>query len=364
MPTAVPDSTRRQPLIISGDHQMAARLVDLAVAAGVEPRQVSNGVAAQPHWDTASVVLIGDDVAESLASGLTQRDDIILVTTDDCSIDNAHRLATTVGADQVASLPAATDWVMARMAWAAVGQTTPPVVAVTGARGGSGASTLATAMALRAAHTGQDTLLVDADRYGGGLDIVLGWERHVGLRWPELAAMPTAFDPDKLKDGLPSQGRLTLLSHTRDARPSVSSERLAGVLTAARQTHDLIVLDLPRPGAFPGPMACDVDLLVVIVPAEIRAVAAARHAIAGFAQLADRVCLVTRKPSPGRLSDEQIAHVVSAPVVTSWNTDSKLAGAMEAVRFAGRIKRGELGAVADAVLSAVTTDRREWAAAS
>jgi len=362
---ANPTATERRPLIISGDPQTSSRLVELATAAGTTPWQVAEVAAAEHYWSLASVIVIGDDVAESFGTRrLTKRDNVILLAGDDHSAEESWRMAVAIGADQVASLPAASDWIIARMAPPTTGRLDAPVVAIAGARGGSGTSTLAVATALRAAHAGKDTLLVDLDPCGGGLDLVLGWEQHSGLRWPELIAMPTAFDPRRLKSSLPSEGRLSLLSHTRIGRPAVEPDRLAGILAAARQNHDLIVLDLPRPGIQQVPRLTGTNLLTVVVPGEIRAVAAARHVIAGYAQLADRACLITRKPSPGRLSDEQIAHVVSAPVIASWNTDPKLAGAMEAVRFAGRIRRGELATVTNAVLAAAASSDREPVATS
>jgi CO dehydrogenase nickel-insertion accessory protein CooC1 len=56
-----------------------------------------------------------------------------------------------------------------------------------GGRGGAGASVLATALALTASRLDRPTMLVDADPYGGGLDLVLGAEKTGGLRWPDLA---------------------------------------------------------------------------------------------------------------------------------------------------------------------------------
>ena len=48
---------------------------------------------------------------------------------------------------------------------------------------GSGASVLATAVAVRAARAGVDVVLVDGCPLGGGLDVVLGAEQESGIRW-------------------------------------------------------------------------------------------------------------------------------------------------------------------------------------
>ena len=57
------------------------------------------------------------------------------------------------------------------------------VIAVIGGRGGAGASVFATALA----QSAPDALLIDADPWSGGIDLVLGTESETGLRWPDLA---------------------------------------------------------------------------------------------------------------------------------------------------------------------------------
>ena len=69
------------------------------------------------HGSGSSVIVIGDDVAESFGTRrLTKRDNVILLAGDDHSAEESWRLAVAIGADQVATLPAASDWIIARMA--------------------------------------------------------------------------------------------------------------------------------------------------------------------------------------------------------------------------------------------------------
>ena len=56
-----------------------------------------------------------------------------------------------------------------------------PVICVVGGSGGVGASTLAAALAFVAARQAARSVLVDTDRLGGGLDLLIGAERVDGL---------------------------------------------------------------------------------------------------------------------------------------------------------------------------------------
>jgi septum formation inhibitor-activating ATPase MinD len=54
------------------------------------------------------------------------------------------------------------------------------LLVVVGASGGVGASTLAAAIAVRAAAADASVALVDGCPWGGGLDVVLGADRRAG----------------------------------------------------------------------------------------------------------------------------------------------------------------------------------------
>lgn len=358
MSTAATASIRR-PLFISTHHVTMQRLRKLATAAGVDGWQASDIDSARSLWSQASVVVIDHDIAPAcLHAKLPPRDNLVILTGPDLPCEKAWPLAVALGADHVVTLPEAASWLVARMAPKAPPRQRAPVLALAGARGGAGTSTLAVATATAAARAGYATMLIDADRFGGGLDLLLGWERSTGLRWPDLASMSGPFDPGKLRDGLPGRDGLTLLTHARAVAAPIPADQLTAVIDGGRQAHDLVIVDLPRPGVQATPRLDDpANLLTVVVPGELRAVAAARHVIACYAGLADHVCLVTRTPSPAKLSNEQIAHAVSAPVVGSLATDAKLASAGESARLTGRVRKGTLAVVAAALLSGLTLPR-------
>lgn len=355
MSTAATTETARRPLFISGHAATMRRLRNLASAAGVDGWYAPDATAARPLWSQASVVVIGHDAAQAcLQAKLGSRDNVVLLTGEDLPCEKAWPMAVAMGADHVLTLPEASGWLVARLAPPAPRRQRAPVLAMAGARGGSGTSTLAVAAATAAARAGRKTMLVDADGFGGGLDLLLGWERLAGLRWPDLVSMTGPFDPTKLRDGLTGRDRLTLLTHSRTVAAPVSADQLAAVIDAGRQSHDLVILDLPRPGMQAVPrIDGDENLLAVVVPGELRAVAAARHVIACYAGLADHACVVTRTPSPAKLSNEQIAHAVAAPVIGSLATDARLASAGESARLPGRARKGGLAAVTTALLSAL-----------
>ena len=92
--------------------------------------------------------------------------------------------AIAVGAQHVVTLPAQDGDLMAELSDAAEaardGGRRGAVVAVIGGRGGAGASVFATALA----QSAPDALLIDADPWGGGIDLVLGSEAE---QWSALA---------------------------------------------------------------------------------------------------------------------------------------------------------------------------------
>ena len=78
------------------------------------------------------------------------------------------------------------------------------VIAFVPASGGTGATTLAATVAVRAAAAGRSTVVVDLDRLSGRLDVVLGVEQQGGWRWADLADVAGVVDGRQLLRQLPS----------------------------------------------------------------------------------------------------------------------------------------------------------------
>ncbi len=87
------------------------------------------------------------------------------------------------------------------------------------------------------------------------------------------------------------------------------------VLEAARRHVDLVVVDLPRSFGPAGLAAVSaLDTLLLLVPAEVRAVLSAARVLARVRPLVSDVRLVVRGPSPGGLDGEQVASALDLPL--------------------------------------------------
>jgi len=195
----------------------------------------------------------------------------------------------TLLAEQLVVLPSAEAWLVDRLADLAEGRLDRGrVVAVLGGRGGAGASVLATALAVCARRRGPETMLIDADPYGGAVDLVLGRERLAGLPWPELVDARGRLSPPALVGALPSGGSLALLSCDQSTVDGVPARAIATALDVGRCGRDLVVIDLPRRFDDASTLALTTaERAYVVVPADIRSGAAARvvaSAAATYAQ--------------------------------------------------------------------------------
>lgn len=203
------------------------------------------------------------------------------------------------------------------------------VVGVVGARGGAGASTFAAALAHRLARRGS-AALVDLERTGGGIDVLVGLEGADGLRWPDLAGARGEVAGVELVALLPRWGACTVLSADR-ARPGPPpSAAVDDVLGALASEVDHVVVDLDRADvAERSDVLALCGVVLVVVPRDLRAVAgvlALRPALVGAVE---DVRLVVRGPAPGGLSALELAHVVDLPLGVSMVADRAVAAACE-----------------------------------
>ena len=68
---------RPRPLLVCADERLLDDLLRLAAAAGVEVDVAHDGPSARPRWSAAPLVLVGADVADSLAAApLPRRPDV------------------------------------------------------------------------------------------------------------------------------------------------------------------------------------------------------------------------------------------------------------------------------------------------
>ena len=124
------------------------------------------------------------------------------------------------------------------------------VLAVTGARGGLGASVLLLHLAWALGRAGRRVAMMDLDPTGG-LDLLCGQSVLTGLRWADLPAEESAFRPGRLVGALPAWHAMPVLTGDVRGGPLPCAE---AVLEAMRAEHDVVLVDLPR-GAPPPPGA-------------------------------------------------------------------------------------------------------------
>jgi secretion/DNA translocation related CpaE-like protein len=340
-----------RPLIITEDEVLLDDLLRLCAAVGAEPEVAFAAPPGTGSWQTAPLVLVGAD-GTGRVRDLARRAGVLLVGRD-LDDQDVWRRAVDIGADHVLFLPDAEAWLVDRIADATEGVGEPALtVAVAGGRGGAGASTLACALALTAARAGRRTMLVDADPLGGGLDVLLGAERTGGLRWPDLAESRGRVNSGALEESLPRSHALSVLSWDRGDTVVIPPQAMRSVLGAARRRGGVVVIDLPRrmDEAVAEALA-QTDVGLLVVPAELRAVAAATRVASRMSMVLADLRVVARGPFTPGLDDEEIARLVGLRLAGELPPEPGLLQAQEAGRPPGTAARGPLARFCSAFLA-------------
>jgi secretion/DNA translocation related CpaE-like protein len=351
-----------RPLAVLSDEQLLDSALQLAAAVGCQVDRAADLVAARRRWGEAPLVLLdGPAVQACVDARLPRRSGVVVLCADEPPPD-LWQQALSVGAERVLSLPTGESWLLGAFADATdrpaidAGQ----VVAVLGGRGGAGASVLAATVALTALRQGNGALLVDGDPLGGGLDLVLGAEVEAGLRWPDLHLQGGRVPASALRSALPGltsgDVRLAVVSCDRDG-PGPEPDAMAAVIDAGRRAGDTVVCDLPRHMSPAAGAALDLaDLAVLVVPAELRACAAARRVAAVVGERGVRMSVLVRGPAPGGLLAEDVARAVGAPLLTAVRPEPHLSNVLERGGLRTHA-RGPLVTAAKAVLAALPTTK-------
>ena len=351
-----------RPLVITADPQVLDDLLRVAAAVGVELEVAAEPGAARRAWSAAPLVVVGPDVAVRCArSRLPRRSDVVLLG-DDLDDAGVWQLAVEVGAEHVMFLPDAAEWLGAALVESVDPEpASGAVVAVVGGRGGAGATTLAAALAVTGARLGRPSLLVDGDPLGGGIDLVLGGEACDGLRWPDLGATRGRLPGATLSTALPRVADLPVLSWDRGEPVDVPVDAVEAVLDAARRAAELVVVDLPRQVDDTVRLAASLaDVLLLVVPAEVRAAAAAARVAARVSSLCHDVRIVVRGPSPSGLTGPDIARSLTLPLQGFLAAEPGLDRQLERGEPPG-VRGGPLAQLAEELLDEVLPATR-WAA--
>jgi secretion/DNA translocation related CpaE-like protein len=320
--------TGELPLLVTGDVELAEQVLAVAAVAGVRLQQAPDLAAAASTWRTAPLVVVGADVEINCSAASCRRPALVMVTNREPSADR-WSVAIDLGVEQVAVLPQARDWLLARLVDAVAGPGRAAVLGVVGSRGGSGSTTLACALSVTAARLGHDVIMVDADPGGSGLDLVFGTEKEPGLRWYDLRAVRGRMQPGQLHADLPRGDGVRLLSWGPGPH-DLGAEAVGAVLATARSECDLVVVDLPRvfdEAGVAAMRAC--RQVVVVVPAEVRATAAAARVVGRLDLLVPELRLVVRGPAPTGLDGQSIADALQLPLYAELRPEPGLAATLD-----------------------------------
>jgi secretion/DNA translocation related CpaE-like protein len=358
MPARADDIARSRPLLVTEDPHLLEELLNLA---GADVEVAPDPVAARDRYGSAPVVLVGVDLAEAcVRARLPRRPGVIVVgmrAPSGSQDEDANQpeppwaLAERLGAEHIVLLPRAASWLADRLAMSAGTGTSGCVLAVVGGRGGAGASVAAAGLAVTAVRFGRRAVLVDGDPFGGGLDLVLGWEGSAGLRWPGLAHAAGGVSAGALAEALPHEGELAVLSCDRDD-PAVPVEAMDAALEAGRCGWHLTVVDLPRRFDESAEAALAIaDHVLMVVPAELRACAAASKVAAEVLRHTPSLSVVVRTPAPGRLGAREIARALELPLAGSYRFESGLARGLEYGRAPAAMGTGSLAHLCERLLA-------------
>jgi secretion/DNA translocation related CpaE-like protein len=283
------------------------------------------GVREALAMDPAVLLVAIDQAAERLPG----HHDVVVVGSAD---EEARAWGTVqnVVSSRVVILPQGGSWLAeylgGRLAPAARGV----VVGFVGAAGGCGVSTFAFWCASALAGQGVDTLLVDGQAGGGGLDLALGTEDVPGVRWHDLSEVRGTLNPQHLRAALPAVGKLSFLSHaTRGVStgPARGREQAGVVFDAARSAFPLTVVDAGG-GPAAQSMISDCDQLVLLVPSRQRRYSAAVGFLATQASLP--VTLVVRGPVADGLDAWHVAEATGRPAPLAYLPFVRSAPSVEA----------------------------------
>lgn len=223
------------------------------------------------------------------------------------------------------------------------------VIGVLGASGGVGASTLAVALAVRAARRLGVSACVDGDLWGGGLDVTACLEHLPGLRWGDLGEASGDLDGAALLRALPcGEGVCVLAAGGDPPGPRV----VQAVVPALSGICAVTVLDLGRAGLAAddgGLVDCCTDV-VLLAGTTARGladgVAVARRVLSSHGSVA----LVLRASRHDRVDPEEVAAHLDLPLVAVLPHDARAVVDADRGRVPGERAGGVLATVADRVL--------------
>ena len=350
------------PLLVSADPLLISEVQRLAAAAGVLPDIVSSPEQTLGAWGSAPLVLVGQDLAATLAGCRPARRDRVHLLARSPVEDTLFRVALALGAETISELPASDAWLVELLTDVGDGAAEPGVViGVIGGSGGAGATVFAAALAQRAAAR-SNTLLVDADPLGAGVDRVLGLESTEGIRWDAMLQTTGRLSSRSLREALPREGRLSVLTWPTDRPASLQAFAMREVLSAGGRGFEAVVLDLPR---HPDPVVLEAisrcDHLVLVSTLTVPGVASSSRVARQLPAGGPLRHLVTRGSRAG-VTPESVSRLLRIPLLTSMAPQRGLDESVDLGAGPVRSRRGALGRAAGSAADQLLPERRLVAA--
>lgn len=375
-------------LLLSNSAQLQGEVGRVAAAAAVElviVEDLEDNAGAQ--GEIAAVLV---DAAPSAATAGWNGPVIVVGFAADAA--RMWQQAARLEADRVAVLPDSAHWLADYLACLQNPASRAGVLGVVGGCGGAGASTLSLLVAAEAAARGTRTLLVDGDRWGGGLGTMLTGQGVPGLHWPELLQVSGSINPGQLAAALPQVGPLALLSWEtereaggedraggrgmvversgepavgiRSNQPGMSEQPMRGqphthdavteVMRAAQGAYGLVVVDLGRTPEAMETFGSHCNGLVMVVPGRLRAVEAALQLGAALPTLP--VVAVVRGPVAEGSDADMVATAAGLSLVGELPKLRGLEQALAAQRLPELLRRRRVRTLLGGVLAWMAGD--------
>jgi len=345
----------QRPLLATDDVDLLDDLLRLSAAAGVEPDVATTVAALRSRWSNHSLIVLGSDVAAALTEGFVpRRSGVIVSARSPAASESIWDTAATIGADHVALLPDGEVWLVDRLAAVGVaGRKTAPTIAVIGACGGAGASSLVAGIAVTGRQYQYQSCAIDLDPVGTGLATLLGFEDSSGLAWSDLAHTKGRVRGDSLLAALPTPGEVPVLGWGARRPAAVLPGVVGATIDALAQSCDVVAIDVPRTLGEPAAEAiCRSSLVALVVPRLSTAVLSAGRLLDSAELSGANLALVVRGPSPAGLDAHRIADALGVPLLCDVPSDTRVDRRLEqGLPPVGN--RGGLRKASDAVLAAV-----------
>lgn len=345
-----------RPLLVTAADDLRDALLGCALAAGVEPVVAADPTQAAGPWREAPVVVV--DARRAVAcveAGLPRRDRVAVVVPPGHDDPEVWPVALRLGAEEVACLPEAEGWLVGWLGDHGAPTRWARLVAVAGTGGGAGASTLAAALAVTAASQRLDVVLVDADPWGGGIDLLVGGEGIPGIRWPDLAAATGRVSRSSVVPALPVVAGVPVLAWSREAG-EVPADSFGSVLDGVCRGGDLVVVDVGRGSPFADTVLGRADAVLVVAAPRLRAVASAARLVTSLGGGPDVRLLVGTGRGVG-LHALDVADSLGLPLAGTIPREARRAEAEELGLPPGGNRRGGLARLCRSLLADLPAGR-------